>query len=98
MSLAHALEDHKDRRKKDNNAVMTMIIKRSKPSSETHQSRLGTEELFVAIDPTTKQLLYYEENSNHLKGTLTLDKTLLVDKSSITLRNDMQVILCLLFY
>ncbi|KAK3418471.1 hypothetical protein EUGRSUZ_H04421 [Eucalyptus grandis] len=90
MSLMRALQEHKERKKKDSNAVMTMVIQRSKPSPITQQSRLGTDGLFMAIDPTTKQLLYYEENTNHLKGTLSIDKMLLVDNSSITLRNDIQ--------
>jgi len=86
-----ALQEHKERKKKDSNAVMTMVVQRSKPSPITQQSRLGTDGLFMAIDPTTKQLLYYEENTNHLKGTLSIDKMLLVENSSITLRNDIQV-------
>lgn len=91
MSLTQALLEHKERKKKDNNVVMTMIIKQSKPSPVTHQSRLGTDELFMAIDPTTKQLLYYEDKADPLKGSLTLDKAFLADNSSITLHNDMQV-------
>ena len=91
MSLTQALQEHKDRRKKDNNAVMTMVIKRSKPSPITHQSRLGTDELFMAIDPYTKQLLYYEDKADPLKGTLSLEKMLLADKPSISLYNDKQV-------
>ena len=64
MSLTQALQEHKGRRKKDNNVVMTMVIKRSKPSLITHQSRLGTDELFMAIDPYTKQLLYYGDKAD----------------------------------
>ncbi|KAK4782643.1 hypothetical protein SAY86_007017 [Trapa natans] len=90
MSLTRALQEHRERKKKDSNAVMTMVIKRSKLSPVTQQSRLGTDELFMAIDPDTKQLLFYEENTYHLKGTLSLDKTLLIDNPSITLHNDMQ--------
>lgn len=90
MSLTNVLQEHKERRKKDNNAVMTMVIKQSKPSSITHQSRLGTDELFVAIDPYTKQLLYYEDKADHLKGTLSLDKMLVADNPSISLHNDKQ--------
>ncbi|XP_074321165.1 uncharacterized protein LOC141657730 [Silene latifolia] len=90
MSLAEALQEHKDRRKKDTNAVMTMVVKKSKLSPITHQSRLGTDELFMAIDPDTKQLLYYEDKGDFIKGTITLDKTLLTDSSSVSLHNDMQ--------
>ncbi|XP_011099797.1 translation initiation factor eIF-2B subunit epsilon [Sesamum indicum] len=90
MSLTQALKEHKERRRKDSNAVMTMVIKQSKPSPITHQSRLGTEELFMAIDPNTKQLLYYEDKADTLKGTVSLDKALLIDNSSISLHNDKQ--------
>ncbi|PSS24876.1 Translation initiation factor eIF-2B subunit epsilon like [Actinidia chinensis var. chinensis] len=90
MSLTQVLEEHKERRKKDSNAVMTMVIKKSKPSPLTHQSRLGTDELFMAIDPDTNQLLYYEDKADHLKGTISLDNLLLADKSSVSLHNDKQ--------
>uniref|UniRef100_A0A2P2KMH8 Uncharacterized protein MANES_09G159400 n=1 Tax=Rhizophora mucronata TaxID=61149 RepID=A0A2P2KMH8_RHIMU len=90
MSLTQALQEHKDRRKKDNNAVMTMVIKRSKPSSITRQSRLGTDELFIAIDPQTKQLVYYEEKADQLKVIVSLDNSLLIDNPSISLHNDKQ--------
>ncbi|KAK9919652.1 hypothetical protein M0R45_028238 [Rubus argutus] len=90
MSLTQVLQEHKERRKKDSNAVMTIVIKRSKPSQITRQSRLGTDELFMAIDPNTKQLLYYEDKADHAKGSIYLDKLLLADKSSISLHNDKQ--------
>ncbi|BFG37078.1 hypothetical protein CerSpe_233520 [Prunus speciosa] len=90
MSLTQVLQEHKERRKKDSNAVMTVVIKRSKPSQITHQSRLGTDELFMAIDPNTKQLLYYEDKADHAKGSIYLDKLLLADNPSITLHNDKQ--------
>ncbi|XAR52501.1 hypothetical protein NMG60_11020619 [Bertholletia excelsa] len=90
MSLTRALEEHRERRKKDSNAVMTMVIKKSKPSPLTHQSRLGTDELFMAINPDTKQLLYYEDKADPLKGTISLDKMLLADNASVSLHNDKQ--------
>ncbi|XP_060218049.1 uncharacterized protein LOC132645215 [Lycium barbarum] len=90
MSLSQALKEHKERRRKDSNAVMTMVIKQSKPSPITHQSRLGTEELFMVIDPETKQLLYYEDRVDNFKGYLSLDKALLTDNTSISLQNDKQ--------
>ncbi|WCJ43261.1 Translation initiation factor eIF-2B subunit epsilon [Euphorbia peplus] len=88
MSLTEAILEHKERRKKDNNAVMTMVIKRSKPSPIIHQSRLGTDELFLAVDPETKQLLYYEDRAEHLKGVIPLDNMLLADNPRISLHND----------
>lgn len=91
MPLTQVLQEHRERRKKDANAVMTMVIKRSKPSPITRQSRLGTDELFMAIDPNTKQLLYYEDKADYSKGVISLDKLLLVDNASISLHNDIQV-------
>ncbi|KAI5676430.1 hypothetical protein M9H77_07380 [Catharanthus roseus] len=88
MSLTEALREHKDRRRKDSNAIMTMVVKQSKPSPVTHQSRLGTDELFMTIDPETKQLLYYEDKSD--KSTMSLDKALLSDHPSMYLHNDKQ--------
>ncbi|PON73954.1 UDP-3-O-[3-hydroxymyristoyl] glucosamine N-acyltransferase LpxD [Parasponia andersonii] len=90
MSLTQALQEHKERRKKDSNAVMTMVVKRSKPSPITRQSRLGTDELFIAIDPDTKQLLYYEDRADHSRGVIYLDKLLLAENTSISLHNDKQ--------
>lgn len=90
MSLMEALREHKERRRKDSNAIMTMVVKKSKASMVTRQSRLGTDELFMAIDPDTKQLLYYEDRSD--KSIVSLDKALLSDHSSIYLHNDKQVL------
>ncbi|TQD70650.1 hypothetical protein C1H46_043820 [Malus baccata] len=90
MSLTQVLQEHKERRKKDSNAVMTIVIKRSKPSQITHQSRLGTDELFMATDPNTKQLLYYEDKVDDTKGSIYLDKLLIAENPTITLHNDKQ--------
>lgn len=90
MSLTQVLKEHKERKKKDSNAIMTMIIKRSKSSPIIQQSRLGTDELFMAIDPNTKQLLYYEDKADYSKGAICLDKLLLADNPSISLHNDKQ--------
>ncbi|XVE62609.1 hypothetical protein DITRI_Ditri06bG0131800 [Diplodiscus trichospermus] len=90
MSLTRALQEHKERRKKDANAIMTMVIKQSKPSPITQQSRLGIDELFMAINPVTKQLLSYEDKAENSKGFLSLDKTLIADNPSIVLHNDKQ--------
>ncbi|XVF06549.1 hypothetical protein REPUB_Repub06bG0058700 [Reevesia pubescens] len=90
MSLTQALQEHKERRKKDSNAIMTMVVKKSKPSPITQQSRLGTDELFMAINPDTKQLLRYEDKAEYSKGFISLDKTLIADNPSIVLHNDKQ--------
>ncbi|VVA95175.1 unnamed protein product [Arabis nemorensis] len=70
MPLGDLIQEHRERKKKDEKAIMTMVIKKSKPSPLTHQSRLGTNQLFIAVHPLTKQLLYYEEAkiADHAKG------------------------------
>lgn len=90
MSLTQALLEHKERKKKDSNAVMTMVIKRSKTHPAIHQSRLGTDEIFMAIDPNSKQLLYYEDKADFSKGTLHLENSLLADNPSLSLHHDKQ--------
>ncbi|VFQ70966.1 unnamed protein product [Cuscuta campestris] len=90
MPLNEAVKEHKERKKKDSNAIMTMVIQRSKPSPVTRQSRLGTDELFMAIEPGTKQLLYYEDKAENRKGSICLDKAFLADNLTITVHNDKQ--------
>lgn len=94
MSLTQALHEHKERRKKDPLAVMTMVIKHSKASSLTHQSRLGNDEIVMAIDHETKELLYYEDKADLSRRFITLDKTLVTDNPSLCLHNDKQVMVC----
>uniref|UniRef100_A0A1J3HTX4 Translation initiation factor eIF2B subunit epsilon n=1 Tax=Noccaea caerulescens TaxID=107243 RepID=A0A1J3HTX4_NOCCA len=91
MPLADLIQQHRERKKKDEKAIMTMVIKKSKPSPITHQSRLGTDQLFIAVDPKTKQLLHYEEDKiDHARGSVCLDKSLLENNPSVLLYNDMQ--------
>ncbi|XP_072960472.1 uncharacterized protein [Typha angustifolia] len=88
MSLTQALQEHKERKKKDPLAVMTMVIKRSKLSSLTHQTRLGNDEIVMAIDPETKELLYYEDKADDSQRLISLDKMLLANNPSLYLHND----------
>eukprot|EP01018_Ginkgo_biloba_P038992 Gb_36377 [translate_table: standard] len=95
MSLKQVLQEHKERRKKDKLAVMTMVVKHSKPSPVTHQTRLGNDELLLAVDPETKQLLYYEDKKDSGKahqctGNIVLDQTIIADRQAVQLYNDRQ--------
>jgi translation initiation factor eIF-2B subunit epsilon len=49
MSLKDALQEHKDKRKKDPLAIMTMIIKHSKPDILTNETWLGNDEIGLYI-------------------------------------------------
>ncbi|XP_011621032.1 translation initiation factor eIF-2B subunit epsilon isoform X1 [Amborella trichopoda] len=90
MSLTQALQEHKERRKKDPLAVMTMVIRQSKPSPITNQTRLGNDELVLVIDPESSQLLYYEEKAQHSRGVVSIDRTFLADRPAICIYNDKQ--------
>ncbi|CAL9225916.1 unnamed protein product [Arabidopsis halleri] len=81
MPLAGLIQEHRDRKKKDEKAIMTMVIKKD--------SRLGivSDQLFIAVDPLTKQLLHYEEGTAR-GGDVCLDKSLL--DSTVLVCNDMQ--------
>uniref|UniRef100_A0A0D9VJY3 Translation initiation factor eIF2B subunit epsilon n=1 Tax=Leersia perrieri TaxID=77586 RepID=A0A0D9VJY3_9ORYZ len=90
MNLKDALQEHKDRRKKDPLAVMTMIIKHSKPSILTHQTRLGNDETVMTIDPETKELLYYEDKADGSNLYVTIDKDILASNPTLQLCNNME--------
>lgn len=90
MSLKDALQEHMDRKKKDPLAVMTMIIKHSKPSILTHQTRLGNDEIVMAVDPETKELLYYEDRADNSHLYVTIDKDILTNNPTLQLHNDME--------
>ncbi|EFJ34609.1 hypothetical protein SELMODRAFT_166978 [Selaginella moellendorffii] len=89
MPLKEVIQEHKARRTKDKLAVMTMVVKRCKPSPLTHQTRLGNEELVLAIDPATKQLLHYGA-PNKQRQSILLDKNLLAGRQGVRLHLDMQ--------
>ncbi|KAK3132676.1 hypothetical protein QOZ80_6AG0526120 [Eleusine coracana subsp. coracana] len=90
MSLKEALQEHKDRRKKDPLAVMTMIIKHSKPDILTNETRLGNDEIAMAINPETKELHYYEDRLDSSRSYVTIDKDILSSNPSLVLHNDME--------
>lgn len=95
MSLKQVLQEHKERRKKDKLAVMTMVVKRTKPSSVTHQNRLGNDELLLAVDSENRQLLYYEDKkdsgkANEFTENIILDRSIVADKLAVKLCNDFQ--------
>ncbi|KAM3272502.1 hypothetical protein ACQJBY_042566 [Aegilops geniculata] len=90
MSLKEVLQEHKDRRKKDPLAVMTMIIKHSKPSILTHQTRLGNDEIVMALASETKELLYYEDRADSSHQCVTIDKDILANNPTLQLHNNME--------
>lgn len=101
MSLKEVVKEHQERRKKDKLAVMTMVVKRAKPSRSTYQTRLGNDELLLAIDPQSKQLLHYDpgresggrDNYQHQSSQrhVKLERSALNDRPSVQLCTNLQV-------
>ncbi|EFH60572.1 hypothetical protein ARALYDRAFT_477461, partial [Arabidopsis lyrata subsp. lyrata] len=56
MPLTQLIQEHRDRKKKDDKAIMTMVI-------TDHQ-------FFIGVNPLTKQLLYYNEDKIFLDTSL----------------------------
>ncbi|CAM6040484.1 unnamed protein product [Sphagnum compactum] len=100
MSLTEVLKEHQERRKKDKLAVMTMVVKKSKPSPLTYQTRLGNDELLLMIDPQSKQLLHYDAvrepgsrdslQGNSIQRHVSLDRSIFHDRPVVQLSNNLQ--------
>jgi translation initiation factor eIF-2B subunit epsilon len=100
MSLTEVLKEHQERRKKDKLAVMTMVVKKSKPSPLTYQTRLGNDELLLMIDPQSKQLLHYDAvrepgsrdslQGNSIQRHVLLDRSIFHDRPVVQLSNNLQ--------
>ncbi|KAI3965036.1 hypothetical protein MKX01_013967 [Papaver californicum] len=90
MSLKQVLQDHKDRKKKDCNAIMTMgVIKKLK-----HLTGNNDDQLVMAIHPNTKELLYYDEDgadsNTDMVSTLGNKGLLLDNPAAVQVRNDIE--------
>eukprot|EP00897_Mesotaenium_endlicherianum_P001080 jgi/Mesen1/10973/ME000096S10559 len=105
MSLTKVLAEHRERKKADKNAIMTSVVRRSKPHPVTRQTRLGGGESVYGVNPATGQLVHvdygrdfasrdYKEGSQR-SGSMrqvALDKALFDEHQAIQLRSDLQVL------
>ena len=60
LHLTEALALHRERRKKDKQAIMTIMTKKLSCAAK---KRLGDTDLVMGVDPNSKQLVAYEEGS-----------------------------------
>ena len=72
--LEKALSQHKSRREKDKNAIMTMVLRESEPS--VHEHNEGVVSTFV-LDPTKNRCLHYEESLPGTQFTAQIDPEIL---------------------
>ncbi|KAK1376175.1 eIF-2B GDP-GTP exchange factor subunit epsilon [Heracleum sosnowskyi] len=90
MMFDQAIVEHKERRRKYSKAVMTMVVKKSMPCQITKLSRFGNDEMIIAVDSDTKQLLSYEDTVEDL-SVVSLDKAMVSDnRRAVSLYNDRQ--------
>ena len=88
LAIETALAQHKARREKDKNAIMTMILREAGVEHRT-KSR-GRRPVFV-IDPKVDRCLHYEEITRKPKGEryITIDPDLLTEHEEIEVREDL---------
>jgi translation initiation factor eIF-2B subunit epsilon len=82
-----ALAKHRARRKKDANAIMTMVLREA---GSEHRTKAQIPSPVFVIDPNTRRCIHYEEISPTRKSSyLTLDPEFLKDHFEIDIRQDL---------
>jgi len=84
VRLMHIVQDHKTKRKKEKNLVMTSLYKVVSPG---HFSRCREEDSMIAVDPSTSRLLFSQHA--HDEGNFHLPLGVLSDLANVDLRYDL---------
>lgn len=88
LPIDGALQRHRDRRAKDKNAIMTMILRDGGLGAHRTKSK-GITPVFV-IDPTKDRCLHYEEkNPLQANKYINIDPDLLKEHSEMEIRTDL---------
>ncbi|KAF9567546.1 nucleotide-diphospho-sugar transferase [Agrocybe pediades] len=78
---------HKERRKTNKNAIMTMVVKESGAS---HRTRTQAESSVFVLDPETSECLHYEHVQGYpCKKSINIPREILSGHSEIEIRNDL---------
>ncbi|KAI8927304.1 nucleotide-diphospho-sugar transferase [Entophlyctis helioformis] len=87
VNLTAAIEEHKARRLKDKNAIMTMLMRQASPNHPTRTR--GEEELFV-LDAKTNECVHYESSARYpVKRKVKLDPQIFKAHDEVLVRNDL---------
>ncbi|KAK9316027.1 nucleotide-diphospho-sugar transferase [Lipomyces starkeyi] len=80
------LADHRQRRAKDKNAIMTMVLREASPF---HRTRARAESAIFVLDEQTNQCVHYEEikTRKHMKQ-ISLDPEIFNKHTDLAIRND----------
>ncbi|KAI8916264.1 nucleotide-diphospho-sugar transferase [Gorgonomyces haynaldii] len=94
FDLQRAVQEHRDRKEKDKNSIMTMVLKQA---SQHHRSRFGGEALFW-LDQDSKECLSYEHmGTRYNKRKTSIPSSLFKQHPTIRAHNDLldcQVDIC----
>ncbi|PPQ75415.1 hypothetical protein CVT24_012981 [Panaeolus cyanescens] len=78
---------HKERRKTNKDAIMTMVVKESGPS---HRTRAQGESSIFVLDSETSECLHYEHVQSHPKrNNINIPREILAEHPEIDIRNDL---------
>ncbi|KAF2760151.1 heat shock transcription factor 2, partial [Pseudovirgaria hyperparasitica] len=87
LPLETALAQHRARRAKDRNAIMTMVLREAGNKHRTKAQ--GTSPIFV-IDPRKERCLHFEQMPNReQKSAVSIDEWLLSDHQELEIRQDL---------
>jgi len=84
MDLKKAMKFHSERRKFDSNAIMTVVLKQVQGSAAI---KPVMDDLIVALDRNTSQLVYFEDNVR--SSTIRLPIEIMKEHSNIYFANDL---------
>lgn len=84
ISIANILEQHKIRRKKEKNLVMTLLYRELSPH---HFSRCKEDDAFIAIDSESKQIVQYQKS--HACRGFALSTSTLANGKDISVHYDL---------
>jgi len=89
IDLKDALAKHRERRKKEKLAIMTLCLR--KVGAETRESRYGDSNLTVAMNAESGQIVHYEEHgSGHVNvPAMALDASLFGEMENVRVRTDL---------
>lgn len=84
MNLGAAVDAHKKRRAKDKTSIMSLVFM---PAKTSHPTREYTDDLVVAMNHSTQQILSFDNNMN--RGTFGIGLDLLEEHAQMDFRYDL---------
>lgn len=92
MDLKKAIQFHKDRKKEDNDCMMTVVLK---PVQTASRAKPVLDDLVVAMDTATSQILLFDDSLS--KNSVSLPVQIMAEHPSLSFRYDLldcQVDIC----